>query len=295
MEFLIISGLSGAGKSMVIKTVEDMGYYAVDNMPVTLIPAFAELYVKSAVQDRGAYERVALVTDIRAGQTFDALFHSLELIRAMNCETRILYIESSPKMILRRYKETRRRHPLQRDGESLLDAIEREEALLIRVKENADYIVDTSTYSPGAMRNHLEGLLTGAKRRPPVVTVSSFGFKYDLPPESDLVFDVRFLPNPFHIAELRALSGLEEDVAEFIKRWPQTQEFLSKLKDLVGFLVPQYTEEGRGAVNIAIGCTGGRHRSVMTAKCLADDLRERGYSVILTHRDIDRDPARSAE
>jgi UPF0042 nucleotide-binding protein len=293
VEFLIISGLSGAGKSMVLKTVEDLGYYAVDNMPVTLIPAFAELYVKSAAQDRSPYEHVALVTDIRAGQTFDALFHSLALIRAMNCDTRILYIESNPETILRRYKETRRRHPLHQDGEPLVDAIGREEALLTPVRENADFVIDTSSLSPVALRNRLEGLLTGAARRPLLVTVSSFGFKYGLPMESDLVFDVRFLPNPYHMAELRVLSGLDEPVRDFISRWPQTQDFLIKLKDLTAFLLPQYTEEGRGGLVVSVGCTGGRHRSVMIAKALADDLQERGHPVVLSHRDILRDPERA--
>jgi UPF0042 nucleotide-binding protein len=295
MEFLIISGLSGAGKSMVIRTVEDIGYYAVDNMPVTLIPAFAELYVKSAAQDRGAYERVALVIDIRTGQTFDALFASLSLIRAMNCDYRILFVECKPDVIIRRYKETRRRHPLQKDGEPLAEAIAREAALLAPVRDSADKIIDTSQLSSGTLRTHLEGILTGAGRRPMVVTVMSFGFKYGLPLESDLVFDVRFLPNPFHIAELRALSGLDGPVAEFISRWPQTQEFLTRLKDMTGFLLPQYAEEGKSGLVIAVGCTGGRHRSVMTAKALYDDLRERGHVAVLTHRDITRDPARTAE
>ncbi|MCL2003743.1 MAG: RNase adapter RapZ [Oscillospiraceae bacterium] len=292
MEFLIISGLSGAGKSMVLKTVEDLGYYAVDNMPVTLIPAFAELYAKSAALDRAPYERVALVTDVRAGQTFDALFHSLELIRAMNCDTRILYVESTPEVILRRYKETRRRHPLHQNGEPLVNAVEREEALLIPVRENADFVLDTSRLSPVALRNQLEGMLTGAARRPLMVTVVSFGFKYGLPMESDLVFDVRFLPNPYHMAELRALSGLDEPVKEFISRWPQTQDFLARLKEIMAFLLPQFTEEGRSGLVISVGCTGGRHRSVMVAKALSDDLRERGHQAVLSHRDILRDPAR---
>ncbi|MDR0325447.1 MAG: RNase adapter RapZ [Oscillospiraceae bacterium] len=295
MEFLIISGLSGAGKSTVIKTVEDLGYYAVDNMPVTLIPSFAELYVKSSVQDRGKFERVALVTDIRAGQSFDALFASLDLIRAMNCEYRILFIESKPEIIIRRYKESRRRHPLQRDGEPLSEAIKREMALLAPVRDHADHILDTSILSPSALRTHLEGLLTGAARRRMVVTVMSFGFKYGLPLESDLIFDMRFLPNPYHIPELRPLSGLDEPVAEFVGRWPQTQDFLARLKDMIGSLLPQYAEEGKSVLVISIGCTGGRHRSVMTAKALYDDLRECGHYAVLTHRDIGRDPEREAE
>jgi UPF0042 nucleotide-binding protein len=293
VEFLIISGLSGAGKSAVIKAVEDLGYYAIDNMPVTLLPTFAELYVKSSAQDRGPYERVALVTDVRTGQTFDALFASISLIRAMNCGVRILFVESTPETIIRRYKETRRRHPLQQDGEPLAEAIAREVSMLAPVRDHSDYIIDTSSLSSKALRTYLEGLLTGAGRRPMVITVMSFGFKYGLPLESDLVLDVRFLPNPFHIPELRALSGLDEPVAEFIRRWPQTQEFLTRLKDLAGFLMPQYIEEGRSGLVVAIGCTGGRHRSVMLAHTLYENLRERGHYAVLTHRDIAQDPAQA--
>lgn len=292
MEFLIISGLSGAGKSAVIKDVEDMGYYAVDNMPVALIPAFAELYVRSSIRDRQPYERVALVTDVRAGQTFDALFESLELIRAMNCDYKILFVESTPQAILLRYKETRRRHPLLQDGETIMQAVGREAALLSPVRERADYILDTSDLTHAQRREHLNGLLSGSGKRRMVVTVTSFGFKYGLPPESDLVFDVRFLPNPYHIAELRAFSGLDEAVREFIDRWPQTQEFRDRLLDLIHYLLPRYDEEGRTGLSVAVGCTGGRHRSVRIAKALYDDLSEKGRYVVLTHRDIARDPAR---
>ncbi len=292
MEFLIISGLSGAGKSAVIKDVEDMGYYAVDNMPVALIPAFAELYVRSSIRDRQPYERVALVTDVRAGQTFDALFESLELIRAMNCNYKILFVESTPQAILLRYKETRRRHPLLQDGETIMQAVGREAALLSPVRERADYILDTSDLTHAQRREHLNGLLSGSGKRRMVVTVTSFGFKYGLPPESDLVFDVRFLPNPYHIAELRAFSGLDEAVREFIDRWPQTQEFRDRLQDLIHYLLPRYDEEGRTGLSVAVGCTGGRHRSVRIAKALYDDLSEKGRYVVLTHRDIARDPAR---
>lgn len=294
MEFLIISGLSGAGKSAVIKDVEDMGYYAVDNMPVALIPAFADLYVRSSIRDRQPYERVALVTDVRAGQTFDALFESLELIRAINCEYKILFVESTPAAILLRYKETRRRHPLRQDGETLLQAIEREIALLAPVRERADFIIDTSDITHAQRREHLNGLFSAAGKRRLVVTVTSFGFKYGLPSESDLVFDVRFLPNPYHIAELRSFSGLDAPVQEFIDRWPQTQEFCSRLNDMIRFLLPLYQEEGKSGLAIAVGCTGGRHRSVRIAKALYDELSENGHYVVLTHRDIGREPKRSA-
>lgn len=277
---------------MVAKLFEDMGYYCVDNMPVELIPAFAELYMAAQSQGQNRHERVALVTDVRAGQSFDALFQSLRLIKAMNCEYKILFLESKPETIIRRYKETRRRHPLAIDGESLEQTVSREFELLRPVREQADYIVDTSTFSTSELRGHISALFSGKDRRPMIVSLVSFGFKYGIPMESDLVFDVRFMPNPYHIPELRALSGIDEQVREFVLKWPQTQDFLRRLKGMVDFLLPQYFEEGKTSLVLSIGCTGGRHRSVTIARHLFDDLQDKGYHAVLTHRDISRDTPR---
>ena len=290
MEFLIITGLSGAGKSMVVKFAEDMGYYCVDNMPVELIPAFAELYMAAQSQSKPTHERVALVTDVRAGQSFDALFESLHLIRAMNCEYKILFLESKPDTIMRRYKESRRRHPLAMDNESLEQTLAREYELLLPLRERADYVVDTSSLSTTQLRSHIAALFSEKGRRPMVVSLVSFGYKYGLPTESDLAFDVRFMPNPYHISELRSLSGLDEPVRDFVLKWPQTQDFLRRLKGMIDFLLPQYFEEGKTSLVISIGCTGGRHRSVAVSRVLFEHLQEKGYHAVLSHRDISRDP-----
>ena len=284
MQFIIISGLSGAGKSKAMGAMEDMGFYCVDNLPVTLISRFAELCSSSG----NNYEKVALVTDIRTGQNFDALFSTLSLIRAMNCDSRIVYAEATPEEIIRRYKETRRRHPLQQDGEPLETVIEREMELLAPVRAQADFIIDTSRLAQGALRAQLAELLTGSGTPQITVTVVSFGFKYGLPLEADLVFDVRFLPNPYYIPELKPLTGLDQPIRDFINRWPQSQEFLAKLKDMIHFLLPKYKEEGKSGLVIAIGCTGGRHRSVWSAKSLYDELRGKGVHAVLTHRDMTR-------
>lgn len=288
MEFVIISGLSGAGKSLVSTIFEDMGFMCVDNMPVELMPAFAELCL-AAQGKNPQYERVALVTDIRAGQRFEELVPSLELLRAMNCEHKILFIEARFDAIVMRYKETRRRHPLAQDGEPLKDTLERESKLLDPIKSRADFIIDTTSLSTTALRSHLESLFSETARRPMVITVMSFGYKYGLPQEADLAFDVRFLPNPYHIADLRSLSGLDEPVRAFVLKWQQTQDFMAKLWDMTEFLLPQYFDEGKTSLVIAIGCTGGRHRSVTVARSLYESLCDKGYYAVLTHRDVDKD------
>lgn len=283
MEFLIVSGLSGAGKSRVATLLEDIGYYCVDNMPVELIPRFAELCVASGER----YNRVALVTDVRAGTSFDELFHCLELLRALNCAYKILFVEAKTEVILRRYSETRRKHPLAADAESIENAILRESELLIPLRSRADYVIDTSNLMPADLREHIIELFSpDGKAHPMFVQVMSFGFKYGLPPAADMVFDVRFLPNPYYIGELRPCSGLDERVSGFVKGWPQTETFLTKLKDITEFLLPQYVAEGKTTLSIAIGCTGGRHRSVTLACELGAFVSAQGYNSTVTHRDI---------
>lgn len=280
MKFFIVSGLSGAGKSQVAKILEDLGFYCVDNMPVELIPAFAEISVAS----QGRFERVVLVTDIRIGQNFDALFQSLNMIRAMNCDYKIIFVEARKDVIVRRYKETRRRHPLDRRG--LEQAVALENELMAPVRAKADYIIDTSALSTGALRQTLIGLFAHPDARTLGVTVCSFGFKHGLPQEADLVFDVRFLPNPFHIQELRPHSGLEPPVRDFVMNFPQTSEFLNKLGGLLDFLIPQYFQEGKTGLFVAIGCTGGRHRSVAISEALCAYLIKTDVVCSVIHRDI---------
>ena len=285
MQFLIVSGLSGAGKSKVAALLEDMGFYCVDNMPIALIPRFAELCAASSAR----YERVALVTDARAGTSFDELFECLELLRALNCQHKIVFVEARPDIILDRYRETRRRHPLAAEGDQIEQVIAREIELMDVLRVHADYVIDTSGFTPSDLRDHVLKLFSpGGEARPMYVTVTSFGFKYGLPQSSDIVLDVRFLPNPYHIGELRPFSGLDERVSGFVKSWPQTEAFLTKLKDLVDFLLPQYVSEGKVTLSIGIGCTGGRHRSVALAAELHEFIRGKGYNTALFHRDIAR-------
>lgn len=285
MEFLIVSGLSGAGKSRAADMLEDLSYYCVDNMPIALIPKFAQLCM--AANDR--YERVALVTDIRERASFEELFNVLDGLWDLGCDYRILFMEANTETIVKRYKETRRRHPLATAGLSVEQAIENEIELLSSVRERADYIIDTSNLTLGMLQGEIYRIFIGsdAKKRM-VVNVMSFGFKYGIPIESDLVFDVRFLPNPFYVAELRELCGLDAPVSNFLYEQHETTQFMEKLEDMVRFLLPKYAEEGKLNLTIAIGCTGGRHRSVALAKALCESIASMGYGSQLINRDINK-------
>ncbi len=285
MEFVIVSGLSGAGKSKTVSVLEDIGYYCVDNLPASLIPKFAELCMAGT----GKYDRVAVVTDIRGGQTFDGLFDALEELRAMQCEYKILFVEASTETIIKRYKETRRSHPLARSGRSLDEEVAQERTALEPVRKRAEYIIDTTALSTAKLRGEVLRLF-GAEDVSTSMSVSviSFGFKYGIPIEADLVFDVRFLPNPFYLAELRNQTGLDEGVRNFVFGYQQTRDFMSKLEDLTAFLLPQYVEEGKTALVIAVGCTGGQHRSVAITRALAEFIRQKGYHATENHRDMTR-------
>ncbi len=285
MKFLVISGLSGAGKSRTAAVLEDLGFYCVDNMPVVLMPKFAQL----GIETRGRYDRVALVTDIRGREGFDELFAALDKMRDMGCDYEILFIEASEETIIRRYKETRRRHPLDVGGISMETAIRREKRVLASLRERADYIIDTSNYTLAQLQDHLYKLFSGKNQERSInVSVMSFGFKYGLPKEADLVFDVRFLRNPYYIPELKEKTGLDSDVREYIFQSPQTAEFMGLLKSMISFLLPQYVEEGKQYLCIAIGCTGGHHRSVALAQELAEFVKESGYSSEVLHRDMEK-------
>jgi UPF0042 nucleotide-binding protein len=285
MEILIISGLSGAGKSRVAAVLEDMDFYCVDNMPVVLMPKFAELCLAT----RGRYERVALVTDVRTIENLGELFVALDEMRSMGCDHRIVFVEAALETIVKRYKETRRRHPLDPDGGDLEKAVRREMEIMAPVRERADVIVDTTDLTLGRLQRRLFAIFNkDTCEKPMNVSVMSFGYKYGLPIEADLVFDVRFLPNPFYIQNLRDLSGMDEPVRDYIYQFEQTDLFNEKLLSLLEFLLPCYIEEGKRNLVIAIGCTGGRHRSVAIAQTLADTLAEKGYPVDCSHRDIDK-------
>ncbi|MGN8967997.1 RNase adapter RapZ [Intestinimonas sp. HCP28S3_D6] len=286
MRFILISGLSGAGKSKSASFLEDMGYYVVDNLPAALIPKFAEL----CMAGQGRYDKVALVTDIRGGQTFDALFDALAQLKDMGCDYKILFVEASLEAIIKRYKETRRSHPLAKAGRSLEEAVALERSALEPVRKRSEYILDTSALSTAKLRGEMLRLFGEGDGKPDMsVSVISFGFKNGIPLEADLVFDVRCLPNPYYIAELRNQTGLDAGVRDFVFGYQQTRDLMSHLESLLSFLLPLYVEEGKTALVIAVGCTGGHHRSVAVTRALADFIRQKGYNASESHRDMTRD------
>ena len=285
MQFVIVSGLSGAGKSKAASFLEDIGFYCVDNMPADLIPQFAQLCLAT----KGRYERVALVTDVRANLTFDGLFKALENLDQMNLQYTIIFVEADTDVIIKRYKETRRKHPLIKDGSELVASVERERELLEPIRNRANAIINTSALSTAKLRGEVINLVAGdMKDRAMSVTLTSFGFKYGLPMDADLVFDVRFLPNPYYIAELKHKTGLDAEVRDFVFSYQQTKDFVAKIEELLTFCLPSYVDEGKTNLVIAIGCTGGKHRSVAVAKELGDFVSQKGYITTVSHRDMGR-------
>ena len=285
MEILIISGLSGGGKSKAASFLEDMGFYIVDNMPAAMILKFAEF----CRGGNGRYDRVALVYDVRTANSFDELFSVLDTLKASDGVCRMLFLDASPEVIIKRYKETRRRHPLRDSSESLESAVRQEREVMAPVRVRADYVIETSHTSTAQLRGELLKLFGDAEEKGGMsVHVMSFGFKYGLPMEADLVFDVRFMPNPFYMEELRPKTGLDAEVKDYVFGFQQTKDYLTKLEDLLAFSLPLYAEEGKTSLVIAVGCTGGHHRSVAVTHALTEAIRKQGYQVSETHRDIQR-------
>ncbi len=280
MEFLIVTGLSGAGKSLATHTLEDLGFFCVDNLPPALIPKFAEIIKES----QGRIRRVALVIDIRGGEFFGALGTALADLDASGIRFQIVFLDASDEMLVRRFEETRRKHPL---GGSILDGIRAERRRLQPLKEQAHKIIDTSTLSATELKQELaDTFLQTDGRRTLTVTVTTFGYKYGIPLDADLVFDVRFLANPYYVEALRALPGSSPEVREFVLGSEQTVEFQRRLHDLLAYLLPQFTAEGKSHLTVAVGCTGGKHRSVVIGEDLARFLRGAGYAVRVKHRDV---------
>lgn len=286
MEILIISGLSGSGKSRAATFLEDIGYYIVDNLPAEMMLKFANFCTASG----GRYDRVALVYDVRAGEPFQRLVDVVDKLRRKGgVRCRMLFLEADTRAIISRYKETRRSHPLCAEGLSIEEAVRRERELLAPVRERADFVLDTSAFSTAKLRSELLSLFGGGDTQQALnVSVMSFGFKNGLPLEADLVFDVRFLPKPYYVPELKHLTGLDEPVREYVFASEAAGRFLERLEPLLAFLLPQYLQEGRTELVIAVGCTGGRHRSTAMAHHLANYIGELGYPVSESHRDISR-------
>lgn len=283
MDCLIVSGMSGAGKSLTANVLEDIGYYCVDNMPPKLLTKFAELCLQS--ED---LSRVAMVVDVRGGQMFDDLFEGLPVLHRMGGEYKILFLDCDDQVLARRYKETRRQHPLVgEDGiTTVYQAIEMERGLLKPLRDRTDYLVDTTHLSSAQLKERVTELFLGDSTQAMVVQCMSFGFKYGYPAEADLMFDVRCLPNPFYEPELKHKTGLDGDVRDYVRETDATRGFESRLYDLVDYLLPLYCDEGKSQLVIAIGCTGGKHRSVALTEALAQHIRDAGVRVTVNHRDI---------
>ncbi|MGN0993643.1 MAG: RNase adapter RapZ, partial [Butyricicoccus sp.] len=273
------------GKSRAVAALEDLGYYCVDNLPIALIPTFAQVCMAATEQ----YQKVALVTDVRAGGNFDQLLSSLDSIRSMGCDYRILFLDTATQTLINRFKETRRKHPLMNEGLSMTQAIQREREMLEGIRGKADYVVNTTRLSAAGLRDHLIRLFSpGGSERLLDISVQSFGFKYGIPTEADLVFDVRFLPNPYYEISLREHNGTEKEVRDYVFQGGMADELMTHLTALIDFLIPRYISEGKTSLVICIGCTGGKHRSVAITEALAEHLRGNNGSVTVTHRDFMR-------
>ena len=283
MQFIVITGMSGAGKALAMRAFEDFGFYCVDNLPPALVPMLAELC------QRGQIGRIAVVTDVRGGQFFSDLEASLDTLRSSGLEFRILYLDADEDSLISRFRETRRRHPLSDDFPDLHDAISAEREALSGLRARADKVINTSRVTPRELREEIRKSFLDEPDAPQMlIRVQSFGFKHGLPTDADLVFDLRFLPNPNYDREIGHLDGTCQPVIDYVFRNEVTLKYLQLLHNLLEFTVPQYEREGKSYLSIAVGCTGGRHRSVAIANWLAEDLRKLGHRATSTHRDLDR-------
>ncbi len=283
MEFVIVTGMSGAGKTRAMHAMEDIGFFCVDNLPPKLIPIFYDLLLQSGEVEG----RVAVVTDARGGEMFKSFFTATETLEKENCSYKILFLDSKDSVLVNRYKESRRRHPLVTEmNASLEDAVRHEREMLRPVKSRADYVIDTSQVSPAQLKNRISKLFLTNSQDSMKVHCMSFGFKHGIPLEADLVFDVRCLPNPFYDAELRPLSGLDKPVYDFVMEKEETKGFVKRFVDMIDYLIPLYNQEGKSQLMITVGCTGGQHRSVALAEYMNEHLLKEGISSSVTHRDM---------
>lgn len=285
IEFAIITGLSGAGKSEAIKCFEDMGFFCIDNLPPSLIPKMAELCTLPGSKVR----QVAMVCDVRGREFFDALLGELQRLKAQEVKYTILFLEASDEVLVKRFKETRRRHPLAEEG-AIVDGIHQERHIMEQLRGQANLVIDTSNLAPFELKDKIRTavLKKDKQKKGIMITIMSFGYKYGMPLDADLVIDVRFLPNPHYIESLRHFDGTNENVCEFVLDRAESQTFLRKFKSLLAFLLPRYVSEGKTHLTVAIGCTGGTHRSVAIAEEIAKFLRDKEYNVVLRHRDVKR-------
>lgn len=284
MEFFIITGMSGAGKSIAANALEDIGFYCIDNMPPSLIPAIAELSRRS----ESDLSKIAIVTDTRGGELFNEINPILDQLKENDFNYKVLFLDAVDDCLIRRYKETRRLHPMG-SNISLHDAVKKERKILSSVRQKADFVIDTSHTTAASLKNRLSNLFLNDLSSGMTIQCLSFGFKYGSVRDADLVFDVRCLPNPYYVEGLRELTGLDKEIKDFVLNLPQAKEFSEKLEDLLDFSVPLYCQEGKSQLVIAIGCTGGKHRSVVFAELICNHLLSLGYKASVYHRDITKD------
>lgn len=284
MKFTIVTGMSGSGKTRVVRYLEDMGYFCIDNMPPMLIPKFSEMLSTAT----GKFNNVALVIDVRVGEMINELASQLQALKYKGYEVRVLYLTADDATLVKRYKETRRSHPIYNPG-GLLASIRQERAMLEKLHTASDYVIDTTSLSNNMLLDKLKEIFCDDNKQNFVVNVMAFGYKYGMPLDADLVFDVRCFPNPFYIEELKYKTGNDKEVQDYVMSFPESQEFMKKLDDMMSFLIPLYEEEGKVSITIAIGCTGGKHRSVTMTNKLGDYLKKQGFKVEVTYRDMGKE------
>ena len=281
-QLVLLTGLSGSGKGSILNTFEDLGFYCVDNLPVALIPTFSELYESS----RSENPRAALLVDAREGEQIENLPKMYRRLRSEHPVT-LVFTEASDEVLIRRFSETRRPHPLAHGG-SIADGIHEERRRMAPIRRLADVVIDTTKFNVHELRQFITDRFQNQDRRPLMISVVSFGFRYGVPADADLVFDVRFLPNPHFVQRLRPFTGKDPRVARYIRSFPQTGQFLRRIESLLAFLIPHYIREGKSYLTVALGCTGGRHRSVALAETIRQGLQKKGYSAKVVHRDLDK-------
>lgn len=281
MEAVIITGLSGAGKSQAANCLEDLGYYCIDNMPPALIKNFITL----AMRERSSIENAAFVTDIRGGDFFEEIKPCLEDLKTMGLKYKVLFLEASDEVLIRRFNETRRQHPLA-DGGETLTGLKRERDVLREIRTMADYVIDTSNMKSAKLREEIKEIFTTGEDVGFIINISSFGFKHGIPLEADMVFDMRFIPNPYYIPSLKKLTGNSKKIQDYVLKFPESQNFIEVAEKMIQDMIPCYMREGKYHLNLAFGCTGGQHRSVTMANVFAKKFKEQGLRITIEHRDL---------
>lgn len=285
MKLLIVTGLSGAGKSLAVNALEDIGFFCIDNIPAEILPKFIEF----SEQSENQIDKLAIVLDIRGAKSSAAINNTLKQLREKKIETKILFLDARDDVLERRYKETRRRHPISlASNVSTSEAIERERKILAPLFEKADYKIDTSLLSTSKLKDRVVSLFVDRSSDAMSLTIMSFGFKYGQPNEADIVFDVRCLPNPFYIPELKSKTGLDSEVSDYVMQFDEAKGLLKRMEELIGYSLPLYVKEGKSQLTIAVGCTGGKHRSITFALLLAEYCKNLGYKPVIEHRDVQR-------